>query len=112
MVWMFSAGGMWMVPVVTVGLLAVAVGLRHASLPGRGWSSAATTLRFATLAVALAGSATDLSTVASVAATADEAMMRPILVVGLSESLAPLILGAALAGLSALFGAVGDLRTT
>ena len=111
MFWMFSAGGVVMVPVAIVGILAVAVGIRHASGPERAWSAAASTLRFATLAMAAAGFAIDLSTVATVSAAAEEAM-GPILSQGLAESLAPVILGGALASLGALFAAVGDLRTS
>lgn len=111
MFWLFSAGGVVMVPVAVVGLLAVAVGVRHASGPERAWAAAGSTLRFATLALAAAGFAIDVAATESFVANA-EVFSSAILVQGMAESLSPVILGGLLAALGALFAAVGDLRTS
>ena len=111
MFWLFTAGGVVMVPVAVVGLLAVAVGIRHASGPGLAWSTSGSTLRFATLALAAAGFALDFSAVATFVAN-EEAFSPLILAQGFSEALSPVILGGGLAALGALFAAVGDLRTS
>jgi hypothetical protein len=110
MMTLFSAGGVTMLPLAIVGLLAVAAGVRHASGPGPAWARAAATLRVATLAVAATGFALNFAVVASAVAGA-EGDTAPLFAQGFAESLAPMILGGALTGLAALFSAVGDLRT-
>lgn len=113
MIGLFTAGGVVMVPVLVVGLLAMAVGLRHASKPEPAWAACGRTLRASVLLMAGAGVAMDLSAASTFAASAAanaEAAATAIFLQGFSESMSPMILGGALAALAALFAAVGDLR--
>jgi hypothetical protein len=106
----FVAGGWPMYPVLLVGAMSMAVALRHAAMPGLGWASAASTLRMAALILGVGGLLLDVQAVAAAVQHAPGTMGGHAVVVGIGESLGPLVLAAGLAGLSALIASSGDLR--
>jgi hypothetical protein len=106
----FRAGGFVMYPLLVAGIMAIVVAARHAAAPGPGWERAARTARQVVAAFALAGFGIDVATTLRGAAAASPEMFTLIVGVGVGESLAPLVFGAALVGVSALFALAGDLR--
>ncbi|MCB9683940.1 MAG: hypothetical protein H6738_01700 [Alphaproteobacteria bacterium] len=107
------AGGFPMVFIVVFGAVALIGALRFALTPEPGRVGAVLAYGGSVLFAAVAGTAFDTTFVARAVVGVDEADQAHrwlILVVGLSESLSPLILGSAILSVVALLVAVGMRR--
>jgi hypothetical protein len=105
----FLAGGFPMVFVIVFGLVALASAVRFALAPAPGRVGPIVAYGIAVLLVSTAGALVDAGVVLRVVAQAEDSQV-PILLVGLSESLSPPILGFSLVAVVALVTAVGLRR--
>ncbi|MEQ1570115.1 MAG: hypothetical protein ABMA64_31060 [Myxococcota bacterium] len=106
----FLAGGFPMVFVTVFGLVALASAVRFALAPAPGRVGPIVAYGVAVALVSIAGALVDAGVVLRVVAQSEE-NQATILLVGLSESLAPPILGFSLVAVVALVTAVGLRRT-
>src|SRR5688572_6809409 len=111
MTW-FVGGGFPMVFIAVFGAVALAGAVRFALHPIPGRVAPVVAYGLAVAFAAVAGVAVDLSTVTRVVSSPDIApeMVSVILLVGISESMAPAILGFAILSVTALVTAVGLRR--
>jgi hypothetical protein len=111
----FQEGGFPMFFLLAFGLAALVVAVLYARVPGRARLRQTVALSFATGFTAITGTAKDIATVGhqvpAFLARHREMTLKPeVLLEGLAESMAPLILGGTLLSLVALIVTVGLYR--
>ena len=113
MTWLMVAGGAPMVVIVVFGLVALAAAARFAWRPAAGRLYAVLALGVAVLCSVCAGTAADLIAVSRYLSSQEQIeglALAQILVAGVGESLAPVVLGMGILSLVALCSAVGLRR--
>jgi uncharacterized membrane protein len=114
MLTLFQEGGFPMFFLLAFGLAALVLAARYALVPGRGRLRLTLGLSLATAFTTLTGAATAVSAVGHQApayvARHPESSLAEVVLLGLGESMAPLILGCTVLSLVALIVSVGFYR--